>query len=170
MGPGVKHLGVDHSVWSDHTDVRPTMLELLGLRDDYQHEGRVLFEILNPAVLPAAVRERLGELIGLAQFFKQINAPVGELGLETLAISTTALKSNAPNDQTYINLENNLLSITKIRNQIASQILDILETAEFGNAAFNHGLQANNLPQSSISRLSQQAQDLLKQVKTQAAA
>jgi hypothetical protein len=170
VGPGVKHLGVDHSVWSDHTDVRPTMLELLGLRDDYQHEGRVLFEVLNPAVLPAAVRERLGVLIELAQFFKQINAPVGELGLETLAISTTALKSNAPNDQTYINLENNLLSITKIRNQIASQILDILETAEFGNAAFNHGLQANNLPQSSISRLSQQAQDLLKQVEKQAVA
>jgi hypothetical protein len=34
-------------VFSDHTDIRPTMMALLGLQDDYVHEGRVLFEVLN---------------------------------------------------------------------------------------------------------------------------
>jgi len=28
-GPGVQHNGVDSSTWSDHTDIRPTMLALL---------------------------------------------------------------------------------------------------------------------------------------------
>jgi hypothetical protein len=34
VGPGVKVKGVDEDVWSDHADVRPTMLVLLGLQDD----------------------------------------------------------------------------------------------------------------------------------------
>jgi len=29
-GPGVAHLGVDNSVWSDHSDTQPTMMALLG--------------------------------------------------------------------------------------------------------------------------------------------
>src|SRR5205085_2717186 len=46
VGPGVRHLGVDHDVWSDHTDTRVTMMVLLGPKDDYEHEGRALFEVL----------------------------------------------------------------------------------------------------------------------------
>jgi len=46
VGPGVKHLGATGDVWSDHTDVRPTMLSLLGLQDDYAHDGRALFEVM----------------------------------------------------------------------------------------------------------------------------
>ena len=34
IGPCVKAQGVDDDTWSDHTDIRPTMLVLLGLRDD----------------------------------------------------------------------------------------------------------------------------------------
>jgi len=29
-GPGVKVSGVTNAVWSDHTDIRPTMLSLVG--------------------------------------------------------------------------------------------------------------------------------------------
>jgi hypothetical protein len=32
--------------WVDETDIRPTILHLLGLRDDYQSDGRVITRIL----------------------------------------------------------------------------------------------------------------------------
>src|SRR5712671_6431836 len=35
VGPGVKRGGIDDKTWTDHTDVRPTMLALLGQEDDY---------------------------------------------------------------------------------------------------------------------------------------
>ncbi len=101
VGPGVQRLGQVGTVWSDHTDTRPTMMELLGLKDDYSHEGRVLFEIIKQSALPPAVRDNLATLIALGQSLKQIDAPVGTLGLTTLSISTTAVESNAPNDSTY---------------------------------------------------------------------
>src|SRR5207237_871481 len=44
VGPGVRHAGVDGTTWSMHQDDRPTLLTLAGLKDDYQHEGRVLVE------------------------------------------------------------------------------------------------------------------------------
>lgn len=168
VGPGVKHLGVDHTVWSDHTDTRPTMMELVGLRDDYQHEGRVLFEIIQPSVLPIAVRQHLNALIGLAQIFKQINAPIGALGLETLAISTKALESSSSNDQTYTSLENQLLSTTQARNALVNQMLNILETAEFGAMGSHSGLHAHSLQTSAINTLINQAQGLLNQAQHQA--
>ncbi|HEX4259266.1 MAG TPA: hypothetical protein VH089_29530, partial [Streptosporangiaceae bacterium] len=70
-GPGVKHLGLDGDTpsqgpnsagpdsgqitvpgsgttgtWMDETDIRPTLLYLTGLRDDYQSDGRVISQIL----------------------------------------------------------------------------------------------------------------------------
>src|SRR5215510_4034304 len=52
VGPGVKRGGLNDHLWSDHTDIRPTMLTLLGLKDDYVHDGRVLVEVLQGSVLP----------------------------------------------------------------------------------------------------------------------
>src|SRR2546421_4397944 len=46
VGPGVQKSGLDSSTWTDHANVRPTMLTLLGLHDDYTLDGRVLFEAL----------------------------------------------------------------------------------------------------------------------------
>jgi len=161
VGPGVKHLGVDGNVWSDHTDTRPTMMELLGLHDDYQHEGRALVEIIQPSALPDAVRDNLGKLILLGQILKQINAPVGTLGLSTLQISTTALESSSPNDSTYTQLENQLLQIARTRNALAGQILTILETAEFGSSHGGHNQTASQL--GTAGKLLSQAQGLLNQ-------
>ena len=39
VGPGVKHVGIDQRTWADHVDTRATMLALLGLNDDYAHDG-----------------------------------------------------------------------------------------------------------------------------------
>src|SRR5262249_54594352 len=40
VGPGVKPLGRNDAVFSDHVDLRPTMMSLLGLQDDFVHDGR----------------------------------------------------------------------------------------------------------------------------------
>jgi hypothetical protein len=142
VGPGVQHQGVNSSVWADHTDVRPTMMELLGLKDDYRHDGRVLFEVLTSQALPPEVRAHLDAYIELAQFYKQIDAPVGRLGLRTLQISTKALESNSPNDSTYTRLENRIQAITVQRNAVAAQIIAILESAEFGGHGDSQQVQS----------------------------
>ena len=130
VGPGVNQVGIDSTTWSDHTDVRPTMLALVGLTDDYSHDGRVLTEDLNGWAIPAAARTK-GAFRPLAQVYKQLNACVGQLALDTLQISTKALTSNSPNDSTYTNLENQLISINTQRDALASQMIQLLEGAEF---------------------------------------
>ena len=45
VGPGVRRLGRHDQVFTDHADVRPTVMALLGLADDYVHEGRVVAEV-----------------------------------------------------------------------------------------------------------------------------
>ena len=71
----------------------------------------------------------------LATVYKQINAPVGKLGLNTLATSTAALSS--ADDTTYNSLENNLISVGTQRDAIAGQIIQLLEGAEFRNQTIN---------------------------------
>jgi hypothetical protein len=128
VGPGVVNLGVDGQVWSDHTDIRPTMMALTGLGDDYSHDGRVLVEALDPAVLPLSIRIHMGTAIRLAQAYKQINAPVGQFGLSTLTASSTALKGD---DATYARIENRLIALGNQRDALAGQMISALEAATF---------------------------------------
>jgi hypothetical protein len=155
VGPGVRQLGVYGKVWSDHTDIRPTIMTLLGLKDDYTHSGRTLFEVLQDWAVPPSLRAHRDTLTKLAQVYKQIDAAVGELGLASLRISTKALESNAPNDSTYTALENTLAQITDQRNDLADQIIGVLEGAEFNNHPIN---------QQQAKHLIQQAENLLDQV------
>lgn len=131
VGPGVQDEGIDSETWSDHTDVRPTILALVGLTDDYSHDGRVLIEEFEGWAVPSALRNGRGITMQMAQIYKQINSPVGQLGLATIDISTRALKSNDAGDATYTNLENQLSSINSQRDSIASQMISLLEGAEF---------------------------------------
>ena len=133
VGPGVKHQGVGHSLWSDHTDVRPTVLALAGLHDDYRHDGRVLFEDLEGYAIAPTLRESNGLTKQLADVYKQINAPVGQLGLASLLASTRALESDDPNDATYTSLETQLIALTSDRDALASQMIGVLEGAAFDN-------------------------------------
>jgi hypothetical protein len=162
VGPGIRNLSVDGSVWSDHTDIRPTILTLLGLKDDYAHDGRALFEVMDHSVLPPAVRAHSGLLIALSQAYKQINAPVGQLGLASLTISTKALESGSTSDDsTYTSLENQLVSITSQRDALAAQMSAILNGATFNGQAVDP---------SSTAHLIGQANNLLDQVNTLASA
>ena len=161
VGPGIQRKGIDSQTWSDHADVRPTILALTGLKDDYEHDGRVLIEDLQGWAMPEGMRESRGLLLQLARMYKQINAPVGELGLATLAISTRALQSNDAGDATYTDLENQLISINTQRDALASQMIALLE-----DAAFNHHEINKKLAQ----KLIKQGQALLDQVNALAAA
>jgi hypothetical protein len=64
----------------NHTDVRPTIMALLDLTDDYVHDGRVVAVWISNHALPNGIRGRREDLLDLAQVFKQLNASKGELG------------------------------------------------------------------------------------------
>ena len=155
VGPGVDQTGIDSATWSDHTDIRPTILTLVGLKDDYGHDGRALVEDLTGYAQPLAVKKSTS-FVSLAQIYKQIDACVGQLGLKSLEVSTKALESGSPSDDSaYTNLENQLISITSQRDALAAQIIGLLEGAEFNNQPFSDA-QAQSLIA--------QAQALLNQV------
>jgi hypothetical protein len=155
VGPGVKDDGVDSQTWSDHTDIRPTILLLAGLKDDYGHDGRVLSEALTGAALPPSVTGNGNIFRQLAQSYKQINASVGQFGLGTLRISNSALISSDSDDATYIQLENNLISLNAQRDALAGQMIQILEDAAFNGKPIDPAV---------ASSLIQQANQLLQQV------
>lgn len=129
-GPGVRDKGIINNVWSDHTDIRPTLLALVGLKDDYQSQGRVLAEDLHGWAVPSGIggEDSSEAFVALARAYKRINAPVGELGLASLKISTNAL---AGDEDTYIKLESQLAFLTALRNHIADAMLESLTAAEF---------------------------------------
>ena len=134
VGPGVRNQGIEPKLWSDHTDVRPTMLTVLGLRDDYVHDGRVLAEILETPAVPRGLLEHRSTLLKLAAIYKQINAPFGQLGMTALAVSTTAIKSGTPSDDTtYARLSGQIQSWTSQRDALVAEIKAVLDGAAFGD-------------------------------------
>jgi len=131
VGPGIDNIGVDSTTWSDHTDIRPTLMVLLGLKDDYSHDGRALTEEFSGWARPAATKKADG-YIKVAQTYKQLDAAVGQFGLATLAASTRAIESGTSlDDSSYKSLENQLGSLISQRNALAAEMIGLLEGAEF---------------------------------------
>jgi hypothetical protein len=132
VGPGVRNRGVDATTWADQTDMRPTILALTGLRDDYSVDGRVLTEELKPSALPTSLREHRSDVLALGRVYKQILAADGQFATDTLAASTTALSSGSPgDDHVYRAIEAALSALDSARNRIADQISDQLLGAAF---------------------------------------
>jgi hypothetical protein len=128
-------------------------MSLARLKDDYTHDGRVLFEVLTREALPASLRDNQDLLARLASAYKQIHAPLGKLGLRTLTgISTQALKGD---HAVYAVLEDKIVDLTKRRNEIALKMITILE-----NAAF-HGQEIN---EEEAEHLIEQAENLLESI------
>jgi hypothetical protein len=130
VGPGVKPLGRHDAVFSDHTDVRPTLLALLGLKDSYVHDGRVLSEWLEQRALPSGIRQRQENFVELAELYKQLNAPLGALGRASLVYAN---RSVTDTDKVYGRYLNTIADITEDRNELANKIKAVLEAAAFGN-------------------------------------
>ncbi len=139
VGPGVRNLGVTRpqDFFTDHVDLRPTMMYLLGLKDDYQHDGRVVLEMLDPFVLSRNLHAHSDALRDLGQVYKQIDAPFGDLAQSTLKVSNFAIQSESNGDIIYTNLEKRIASWTTQRNALTAQIKPMLEGAEFEGQSIN---------------------------------
>jgi hypothetical protein len=136
VGPGVRNNG-DDDTWADHTDVRPTMLDLVGLKDTYVHDGRVLIDQLHAWAVPQTLRAHRETLRRLGEVYKQLDAPFGTFSADTLVASTRAIESNSPGDATYTELEARIETLTTQRDALASQIRAALNAAASGDEALN---------------------------------
>jgi arylsulfatase A-like enzyme len=134
VGPGVRNQGRNDHVFSDHTDLRPTALFLLGLKDDYVLDGRVLVEKLERGVLPHAMisgeNDEDNDFVELARVYKQLTAPLGELARKSLLLATRSIEGT---DTTYAWFLSEIGPITTQRDQLAAEIKLALDAAEFGN-------------------------------------
>jgi len=128
VGPGVRHLGQTSSVWTDHTDLRPTMLALTGLRDDYGHDGRAIIPVVTPAALPTGLSANTPLMMRLGAVLKQLDAPFGEVGEAGITASTRALQGS---DADYARIEGKIEQLTVRRNTLADQIAPALDDATF---------------------------------------
>jgi hypothetical protein len=129
VGPGVRNRGEVSEPWTDHTDVRPTMLQLLGLSDSYESDGRVITEALETGAHQHALSAHRRTLERLGAAYKQMNAPFGEFGMAALRASTRALTGD---DVTYAALEEQLASLTAERDAVAAEIRTALNGAAAG--------------------------------------
>jgi hypothetical protein len=152
VGPGVKNLGLDGSAanagpssagansgqvtvpgsgttgtWADETDIRPTLMYLAGLRDDYESDGRVITQVLSSpnAALSAPGVDQLGDC------YKQLNSSVGQFGTDTLIASTNGLESNSPGDSAFTRSEKTLGALNIRRDVVAGSIKQSLDDAAF---------------------------------------
>ncbi len=157
VGPGVANRGVDGpqpahgneahdpnstntvpqasrtGTYVDEVDLRPTLLHLAGLTDDYPTDGTVVTDVLSrPTHALRAVR-------GLAAAYRQLNSSVGAFGTATLIASTNALKSgSASSDSTYTRVEDALAYLADRRDALATRIKGVLAAAAAGHGTSRH--------------------------------
>jgi hypothetical protein len=157
VGPGVQNVGVDgptpeqsneasdpnstHTVpeastkgtWVEEVDLRPTMLHLLGLHDDYATDGRVISQVLSDP------SKALTGAQALATAYQQINSSVGALATITLQADSRALAGgSASNDSRYRTVEAELTKIANRRDALATQMKAALARAAAGHQ-LSHG-------------------------------
>jgi hypothetical protein len=133
VGPGVRQLGRS-DVWTDHTDVRPTMLALLGLADAYEPDGRVITQALETRAYAQTLTAHRETVERLGEVYKQIDAPFGAFGRDTLAASTRAL---AGDDAAYGAIESRLADLTARRDALVAAVRTALSDAAFHGIALD---------------------------------
>ena len=140
VGPGIRNLG-EAAPWTDHADVRPTLLSVLGLRDSYISDGRVISQVLKRDHDRHGRKDSDGDdhelLERLGAAYKQVNAPFGHFAKAVLRASTVALKSDDANDATYSTLESEIASLTTRRDALATEIKTALDAVEFGGGSIS---------------------------------
>ena len=127
VGPDVRHLGATGRFWTDHTDIRPTLMGLTGLKDDYAHQGRPITEIMSEG------EDEDGGLRELAAVYKQINAPVGMLSLDSIKFTTAAMNSKSGGDATYTSAVAKVKAWTSRRDALAAQMIVLLDPTAPGS-------------------------------------
>ena len=79
--------------------------------------------------------------------YKAINAPFGQLAMDSLVVSTAALESDSPGDQTYAQLESQIAGWTSTRDLLASQMRAMLDHAEFNGQHIDEQAAQNMINQ-----------------------
>jgi len=130
VGPGVAKKGVDAKTWTDHTNLRPTIMALTGLTDDYVHDGRVLYEGLSSKTALGTTASSANGM-QLATLYAKLNAPFSTFATAVLAISTKALQST--DEAKYASDEDALAKLGKRRDYTAGKIKTALYRATFLN-------------------------------------
>jgi hypothetical protein len=125
VGPGVAAKGVDARTWTDHTNLRPTIMAITGLRDDYVTDGRILYEAMSSRTALGATASSMA----LAVLYEKINAPFQRFAQDTLAASTKALQS--ADESKYASIETSITSLQKRRDYVAGKIKTALWRATF---------------------------------------
>jgi len=181
VGPGVNNLGLDGQApntgpnsagpnsgqgvvatsgttgtWVDETDIRPTLMYLTGLTDDYEHDGRVISEILSS---PNHALSAPG-VTALGACYKQLNSSVGQFGNFTLQASTKAVESSTGADAEYKVVNQALTGLNLLRDSLALKIKAELEAAAFGNTPVAGAQLQTTLCQAAIGAAGALAQHL----------
>jgi hypothetical protein len=141
VGPGVDTNGVDGNTWTDHVDVRPTILALLGLSDSYVDDGRVITQIVSDKAAPKTLDKHDKTVEDLGAIYKQVNAPFGSFSQDLLTASTTALgePDTTAGNLKYDSIESKIADLTSQRNTLAGTIRQALNDAAKGVAAIDKG-------------------------------
>jgi hypothetical protein len=113
--------------WVDETDLQPTMLYLVGLKEDYVPDGRVISQIL--ATVPTALAP--APVVALSTCFKQLDSSVGVFGTATLQAATAAIESSSAGDQTYTLTDAALSALEHSRDYLVGEVEQELYGAEF---------------------------------------
>jgi hypothetical protein len=116
-----------HGTWIEEADLRPTLLHLVGLTDDYQTDGQVIGQALTA---PGRSLHKVGELGAL---YRQINSSVGEFATNTLIADSRALASGSPaKDSAYRTEQHALRSMADHRDRVAALMKATLARAARG--------------------------------------
>ena len=138
VGPGIRNLGETGDVWTDHTDVRPTMLVDLGLATSYDNDGRAITEILDGSAVPHSVNVHRGVLQQLGTAYKQLDAPFGRLSMASLKIATAGIQTgSASDDSAYAAMDARLATWLSQRDALANQISAVINGAQLGGTAID---------------------------------
>jgi hypothetical protein len=134
--------------WVEEVDLRPTLLHLAALSDDYTGDGSVIAPAL--ASTPRAIAD-VGDLKAL---YQQINSSVGAFATDTLIAESRALAGGSATDDTaFATMEATLSGLADHRDRVAGQIKTVLAAAAAGTVP-SHG---------TMTSLSAQATALLRQ-------
>jgi hypothetical protein len=139
VGPNVATNGTDWKTLGDEVDIRPTLLYLAGLTDAYQHDGRVLTELLRQPS-KALAGNKIDDL-GLT--LKQLdmaaspgldrplgdNQPEGFAGDTMLAVTAAAKAGDVSKYDTLVTI------LGHERDAVVTDIQEILDAAAFQGVA-----------------------------------
>ncbi|MDQ6934736.1 MAG: hypothetical protein M3130_05545 [Actinomycetota bacterium] len=152
VGPGVRSAGVNgprpaqsnqahdpnsvHTVpqasrigtWVEEVDLRPTMLYLTGLRDDYLSDGSVIMQALRQ---PSRSLQHTRQL---AAKYAQLNSSVGRFATLTLRADSVALASGSGSgDSRFIRTQRALTRLADARDKLAGEMKALLTRASTGH-------------------------------------